>query len=121
MPSAIHDGTRGFTSSPAHGIVSLLKQRLAVLTGMCWYLTVVGICISPMADNAEHILCAYLICMYTLWSSVLVLCPFLNWVIFLSYGRSLYILDTSPFQMYDVKIFFPTMFLIFSIVNIVFH
>ena len=85
---------------------------LATLTGVRWYPSVVLICVSLMASDAEH----PLICLWALYMSSLGKCMFKSFVHFLtglfvflewSHVSSLYILEIKSLSEVYLAIIFP--------------
>ena len=104
-----------------HCHLSLLSLFLivAILVGMNSYLIVVLICISLMAKDAEIfflVLTGHLYIFFGEMSNQ-TFGPFLKWAIYvfiIENLRILYILWRSPYQMYDLQIFFPIWWVVLS-------
>ena len=74
---------------------------LVILTGVKWYLIVILICISLMANNAEHpFICLWALCMSSLEKCLFrSFAYFFNWIVCLpgwSHVSFLYILEIKP-------------------------
>lgn len=103
MPPAT-DETRLPGILPALGVTPVWAA--AMLAGVWRYLTGVSVCISPIANDAEHLFVPYVppvpLCDEV---SVRVFCPFSNWVVF--HCWLLRVLDPSPLSIPWLATVFP--------------
>lgn len=80
-----------------------------ILVGVKWYLLVILISIFLMTNSFEHVfVCFFIICIFS-WETCLFRSFTHFWIglfVFFLLSSS-YILDTSPFQICDLQIYFP--------------